>query len=38
MHRGILKKFHYLCAFLDEVALDRNIQSIIELSGNKRFV
>ena len=26
------------CAFLDEVALDRNIQSIIELSGNKRFV
>ena len=34
--RGILK-VPLPCAFLDEVALDRNIQSIIELSGNKKI-
>ena len=37
MHRGIFKEVPLPCAFLDEVALDRNIQSIIELSGNKKI-
>ncbi|EEM61579.1 hypothetical protein bthur0007_6030 [Bacillus thuringiensis serovar monterrey BGSC 4AJ1] len=35
--RGIFKEVPLPCAFLDEVALDRNIQSIIELSGNKKI-
>lgn len=37
MDRGIFKEVILPCAFLDEVALDRNIQSIIELSGNKKI-
>ena len=37
MDRGIFKEVPLPCAFLDEVALDRNIQSIIELSGNKKI-
>ena len=35
--RGIFKEVPLPCAFLDEVALERNIQSIIELSGNKKI-
>ena len=35
--RGIFKEVPLPCAFLDEVALDRNIQLIIELSGNKKI-
>ena len=37
MDRGIFKEVPLPCAFLDEVALDRNIQLIIELSGNKKI-
>ncbi len=37
MDRGIFKEVPLPCAFLDEVALDRNIQSIIELSGDKKI-
>ena len=37
MDRGIFKEVPLPCAFLDEVALERNIQSIIELSGNKKI-
>ncbi|KAA0761317.1 amino acid deaminase/aldolase [Bacillus sp. SH5-2] len=37
MDRGIFKKVPLPCAFLDEVALEKNIQSIIELSGNKKI-
>jgi len=35
--RGIFKEVPLPCAFLDEVALEKNIQSIIELSGNKKI-
>ncbi|MGG5740163.1 MULTISPECIES: amino acid deaminase/aldolase [Bacillus cereus group] len=37
MDRGIFKEVPLPCAFLDEVALERNIQSIIELSGDKKI-
>ncbi|KAB2442831.1 amino acid deaminase/aldolase [Bacillus luti] len=37
MDRGIFKEVPLPCAFLDEVALEKNIQSIIELSGNKKI-
>ena len=37
MDRGILKKFHYRVHFWMKWLLDRNIQSIIELSGNKKI-
>ncbi|WP_156576662.1 amino acid deaminase/aldolase [Bacillus luti] len=37
MDRGIFKEVPLPCAFLDEVALEENIQSITELSGNKNI-
>ena len=37
MDRGIFKEVPLPCAFLDEVALERNIQSVIELSGDKKI-
>ncbi|WP_242236618.1 amino acid deaminase/aldolase [Bacillus cereus group sp. BfR-BA-01316] len=37
MDRSVFKELPLPCAFLDEVALERNIQSIIELSGNKKI-
>ncbi|PFJ14632.1 amino acid aldolase [Bacillus cereus] len=37
MDRRIFKEVPLPCAFLDEVALERNIQSIIELSGDKKI-
>ncbi|WP_439875047.1 amino acid deaminase/aldolase [Bacillus mycoides] len=36
MDRSIFKELPLPCAFLDEVALERNIQSVIELSGDKK--
>ncbi|OQR54931.1 amino acid deaminase/aldolase [Bacillus sp. CDB3] len=36
MDRSIFKELPLPCAFLDEVALGRNIQSVIELSGDKK--
>ncbi|MED0981217.1 amino acid deaminase/aldolase [Bacillus paramycoides] len=37
MDRSIFKELPLPCAFLDEVALERNIQSIIKLSGHKKI-
>ncbi|EJS64715.1 amino acid aldolase [Bacillus cereus] len=37
MDRGIFKEVPLPCAFLDEVALEGNVQSIIKLSGNKKI-
>ncbi|MGE7884475.1 amino acid deaminase/aldolase [Bacillus sp. NPDC094077] len=37
MDRDIFKEVPLPCAFLDEVALEKNIQSIIELSGDKKI-
>ncbi|MED1408720.1 amino acid deaminase/aldolase [Bacillus paramycoides] len=37
MDRSIFKELPLPCAFLDEVALERNIQSIIKLSGYKKI-
>ncbi|PQZ50968.1 amino acid aldolase [Bacillus sp. MYb209] len=36
MDRSVFKELPLPCAFLDEVALERNIQSVIELSGDKK--